>query len=32
MNAVQMLGSSVDVAAEGMQSKLAFFKLFDLMH
>ncbi|KAL8830944.1 MAG: hypothetical protein Q9191_001152 [Dirinaria sp. TL-2023a] len=32
LNAFQFLGSTVDVGAEGLQSKATFFKLFNLMH
>lgn len=32
MNAFQFLGSTVDVGADGLQSKATFFKLFNLMH
>ncbi|CAF9915861.1 MAG: hypothetical protein HETSPECPRED_002603 [Heterodermia speciosa] len=31
LNAFQFLGASVDVAASGLQSKVTFFKLFNLM-
>ena len=31
LNAFQFIGSSVDVAAEGLQSKVTFFKLINLL-
>lgn len=31
LSAIQLFGSSVDVVAEGLQTKIMFFKLFNLV-